>query len=142
MRILRAAVLGVVVLCAADSAWGATVVARETDKYFLKTGKMTRYDGQFETTYEVDLEKGVVRRMRLYDFNARQIVPDDTVYQIEKDLLSMPGKHNRYILPPVVRAVGKPDADSVEILVIEETAVTTARSTSNQLIVSYGRRLN
>jgi hypothetical protein len=142
MRMLSSVLLAAAVLGAADAVWAGTVVSRESDKYFLKGGRMTRYDGQFETTYDVDLEKGTVRRVRLYDFNAKQIVPDDTVYTIEKDLLSTPGKHNRYILPPVVRAVGKPDADSVEILMIEETAVTVARSTSNELIVSHGRRLN
>lgn len=139
-KTISAAALAVILW--AGTAPAQTVVSHETDKYFFEAGKMTRFDGQFENTYEVDLEKGTVTRTRVYDFTGKRIMPDDTVYRIEKDLLSNPGKHNRYVLPPVVRAVGKPDADSVEIVVIEQAAVTTARSTSNEIIVSRGRRLS
>lgn len=141
MPMRNALILSAAAIFFAVSAEAGTVVSHESDKYFFKLGKMSRYDGQFENTYEVDLEKGIVTRTRLYNFLEKRITPDGTVYQIEKDLLSTPGKHNRYVLPPVVRAVGKPDADSVEILVIEEAAVTTARSTSNELVISRGQRL-
>jgi hypothetical protein len=140
------AFLGAVLLCLVCSVPDAgaseeTVVGHETDKYFFKYDKMDRYDGQFENTYLVDRSKGTVTRTRIYDFVSKKILPDETVYRIQKDLLSDPGNSTRYALPAVIRAVGKPDADSTEILVIEEYEVVTARSTSNEVVVSHSKRL-
>ena len=118
-----------------------TVVGHETEKYFFKYGKMDRFDGQFENTYLVDSAQGTVTRTRVYDFHSKKIIPDETVYTIQKELLSNPDAATRYALPPVIRAVGRPDSDSVELLVIEEYAVNTIRSTSNEVVLSRSKRL-
>ncbi len=118
-----------------------TIVAHETDRYFYKDGKVLRYEGQFEYTYFLDLEKDILTRTRVFDFINKKITPDETVYHIEKQLLSHPTNAEHYVLTPVIRAVGQTSADSVEILTIEQGFVNVVSSTSNEIVVSRAKQL-
>ena len=129
-------------LCLCQTAFAVqTIVTHETERYFYKDGLMQKYEGQFETTYQVDLEKGVLLRTRIYDYQSKKITPDETTYRIEKELDSYPVQSPRYNLPPMIKATAKIGNDDVEMLVIEEDYVHAALSSGRQLIISRAKRL-
>ncbi len=118
-----------------------TIVTHETDRYFYKDGKVLRYEGQFEYTYFLDLERDSLTRTRVFDYQNKKITPDETVYHIEKQLLSHPINSERYLLSPVVRAIGQTNADTVELLTIEDGFVNAVSSSANELVISRAKRL-
>lgn len=120
---------------------GETIVTHETDRYFYKDGRMVKLDNQFEVTYFLDLDKDTLTRTRVYDFLNNKITPDETVYHLERQMLSHPSNSERYILKPVIRAIAQPGADSMELLVIEEKAVESVTSTADELLISRGKRI-
>lgn len=120
---------------------GETIVTRETDRYFFKDGSMMKLSGQYEMTYFLDLDKDTLTRTRIFDYQNNKITPDETIYQMQRQLLSHPVNADRYILKPVIRATGQPSADAVEVLVIEEDEVETVTSSADEIILSRGRRL-
>jgi hypothetical protein len=69
---------------------GETITAQEVEGYLYADGEMKRSHPQFENTYYV--EGDTVTRTRAYDINKKEIVPDNTVYQIERQLVSDPTK--------------------------------------------------
>ena len=144
IRIKAAVVSGAVLwacLAGLPAQAGETIVARETDRYFYKDGKVLRYEGQFENTYYLNLDKDTLTRTRIYDTVNRKVLPDETVYHIEKQLMSHPSNADRYALTPVLRAYGQTAADSIEILVVEEHFVNTVSSSNNELVISRAKRL-
>ncbi len=118
-----------------------TVVTHETERLFYKDGRLLKLQGQFEMTYLLDLDKNTMTRTRIYDFLNNKITPDETVYHLERQLLSHPTNADRYALKPVVRAVGQTSADVLEMVVIEEKFVEAATSTADELVVSRARRI-
>jgi hypothetical protein len=96
---------------------GETITAQEVEGYFYADGEMKRSDPQFENTYYV--EGDTVTRTRVYDLNKEEVIPDNTVYQIQRQLVSEPSKG--LSLSPVIRAIGQPGTDALEILVIGDT---------------------
>ena len=128
------------ILCGPAHA-GETIVAHETDRYFYKDGKIQRFEGQFEYTYYLDLDKETLTRTRVFDTVNQKITPDETVYHIEQQLLSYPGSSERYSLTPVIRAYGQTNADTVELLAIEEHFVNVVSSSANELTISRAKRL-
>src|SRR5881397_2390602 len=100
---------------------GETITAQEVEGYFYADGEMKRSKGQFEITYYI--EGNTVTRTRVYDLNKRQVIPDDTVYTILRQLLSDPSKGVSRSEKPIIRAVGQPGLDAVEILVIGDTFI-------------------
>ena len=116
-----------------------TIVGHETEKYFLSDGRMQRFEGQYEYTYLLEGDK--ITRTRVYDFQTRKIMPDNTIYQVQKQLNSDPDNSLRYGTEPVIRAFGQPDPDSVEMLVIEDGFVNICKSTSKNVVVSRATRL-
>lgn len=142
-RVAAASVLALACLApaVASAAAARTVVSHEEEKYFYEGGRMQRFEGQFEHTYHLDPERGIVTRTRLYDYRTKRITPDDTVYAIQKELRSDPSQSQRYALAPVVRAVGRPDEDHVEVLTINDREVVSAVAAPGRLVVSRARRL-
>ncbi|HTL69907.1 MAG TPA: hypothetical protein VL404_01305 [Candidatus Eisenbacteria bacterium] len=126
---------------AASAATTSTIVTHEEDKYFFQNGRMERFEGQYENTYFYDPEKSVLVRTRIYDYRTKKITPDDTHYQIQRQLNSDPVNAARYSLPSVLRAVGQPDPDTMEILVIRDDAVQTTVSHPGRIVVTNCRRL-
>ena len=140
-KVVLAVFLTAAVFCADRALAGETIVTHETDRYFYKDGKILRYEGQFEYTYYLDLDKDTLTRTRIYDLASKKVAPDETVYHIEKQLLSHPDNSERYALTPVIRAYGQTNADTVELLTIEEHFVNVVSSSTNELVISRTKRL-
>lgn len=120
---------------------GDTIVTHETERLFYKDGRLLKLQGQYEMTYLLDLDKDSLIRTRVYDFLNDKITPDETVYHMERQFLSHPTNADRYILKPVVRAVGQTSADTLEMLVIEDKFVEAVTSSNDEIVVSRARRI-
>ena len=118
---------------------GETITAQEVEGYFYADGEMKRSKGQFEITYYI--EGNTVTRTRVYDLNKKQVIPDDTVYQIQRQLVSDPSKRLSLNGNPIIRALGQPGTDAVEILMIGETFIQSVKSTSDYLVISRQKRI-
>lgn len=130
--------LAVFLVCGATLA-GETITSQEVEGYFYSDGEMKRSNPQFEFTYYI--EGNTITRIRLYDLNKKQVIPDDTIYQIQRELVSDPSKGLSLSGIPVIRAIGQPGTDAIEILVIGETFIQTVKSTSDYFVISKQRRL-
>jgi hypothetical protein len=130
------------VLCFLNPAFASdTIVTHEIERLFYKEGRLLKLQGQYEMTYYMDLDKDMLTRTRIYDFLNDKITPDETVYHLERQLLSHPTNADRYILTPVVRAVGQTSADTLEMLVIEDKFAEAVTSSSDELVISRARRI-
>lgn len=118
---------------------GETITAQEVEGYFYADGEMKRSKGQFEITYYI--EGNTITRTRVYDFNKKQVISDDTVYQIQRQLLSDPAKGASLSRKPIIRAIGQPGLDAVEILMIDETFIQSVKSTSDYFVISRLKRI-
>ena len=125
---------------ACSVAWaGETITAKEVEGFFYADGEMKRSKGQFENTYY--LEGDTITRTRVYDLNRKEVIPDNTVYQIQRELSSDPSSGLPRLRPPLMRAIGQPGADSVEILMIGETFIQSVKSTSDYFVISRLKRI-
>jgi hypothetical protein len=129
----------VVFLVCGDTLAGETITSLEVEGYFYSNGEMKRSNPQFEFTYYI--EGNTIIRTRVYDLNRKQVIPDDTVYQIQRQLMSDPSKGLSLSGIPVIRAIGQPGTDAIEILVIGETFIQTVKSTSDYFVISKQKRL-
>jgi hypothetical protein len=129
------------VACLACSAALAseTITAQEVEAYFYADGEMKSSKGQFEITYYVEGDN--VTRTRVHDFNKKQIIPDDTVYKIQRQLASDPTKGLSLVGKPIIRAIGQPGADAVEILMIGEAFIQSVKSTSDYFVITGLKRI-
>ena len=118
---------------------GETITAQELEGYFYADGEMKHSKGQFEITFYI--EGNTVTRTRVYDISKKQVIPDDTVYQIQRQLLSDPTKGLSLSGTPVIRAIGQPGFDAVEILMIGETFIQSVKSTSDYFAISRLKRI-
>lgn len=118
---------------------GETITSQEVEGYFYSDGEMKRSNPQFEFTYYI--EGNTITRIRVYDLNKKEIIPDDTVYQIQRQLASDPSKGLLVSGIPLIRAIGQPGTDAIEILVIGEIFIKTVKSTSDYFVFSKQRRL-
>ncbi len=118
---------------------GETITAQEVEGYFYADGEMKRSKGQFEITYYV--EGNAVTRTRVYDLNKKQVRPDDTVYAIQRQLWSDPTKGLSLSGKPIIRAIGQPGADAIEILMIGEAFIQSVNSTSDHFVISRQKRI-
>ena len=118
---------------------GETITAQEVEGYFYADGEMKRSEPQFEITYYV--EGDTVTRTRVYDINKKAVTPDNTVYQIQRQLASDPTKGLSPSGKPIIRAIGQPGTDALEMLVIGETFIQFVKSTSDYLVISRLKRM-
>lgn len=118
---------------------GETITAQEVEGYFYADGEMKRSRGQFEITYYV--EGDTVTRTRVYDIDKKQVIPDDTIYQIQRQLASDPSKGLSLSGEPIIRAIGQPGTDAVEILMIGGTFIQSVKSTSDYFVISRQKRI-
>jgi hypothetical protein len=118
---------------------GETITAKEVEGYFYADGEMKHSKGQFENTYY--LEGDTITRTMVYDLNRKVIIPDNTVYQIQRQLSSDPSNGLPSLGSPVIRAIGQPGADAVEILMIGETYIQTVKSTSDYFVIGRLKRI-
>jgi hypothetical protein len=128
-------------LALGSTANAETIVTHETEKYFYKNGEMKKFEGQYENTYHLDPEKNTLVRTRVYDYQTKQIFPDETVYTIQNQLDSHPSNAAKHGNPPILKAYGEPGTDSTEVITIEPEFVHTMTASGGRLIVSRARRL-
>ncbi|MBT73998.1 MAG: hypothetical protein CMQ15_18510 [Gammaproteobacteria bacterium] len=117
---------------------GETITAHEIVGYFYSDGEMKASKGQFEITYYI--EGDTVTRTRVYDFKSKKVIPDNTIYFIQRQLMSDPSQ-KLPLRKQVIRAIGQPGLDAVEILVIAETYIQSVKSTSNYFVISRLKRI-
>lgn len=141
MRNKLAAVVAFAAFISAAPAYAVTIETHETERYFFKDGKYTRFDGQFEHSYFFDAKKNMLIRTRTYDYQSKRVTSENTAFYVQRTLNSHPTNADNFGLLPVVRAVGRPDPDTLEILMIEDETVQSAISTGTSLIVSRSKRL-
>jgi hypothetical protein len=135
-----ALLIGLVVFLACRVALaGETISTTELESYFYKDGEMKRSNGQFETTYY--MEGNTVTRTRVYDFKYKKVIPDDTVNQIQRQLWSDPSIGGSEFYVQVIRAIGQPGTNAVEILMIGETFIQSVKSTSDYFVISRQKRV-
>ena len=111
-----------------------TITTKETDSYFYADGKMKHSKGQFEITYYIEDDK--ITRTRVYDVKKKQVIPDNTVYIIQRQLTSDPHNKRPKLGAPTIRAIGQPGLDAIEILVIGEKFIQSVKSTSDYFVIS------
>jgi hypothetical protein len=119
---------------------GETISTQEVESYFYADGELKHSGPQFELTYYI--EGDTVTRTRVYDIKKKEVIPDNTVYVIQRQLWSDPTKRLMLLGGPVViRAVGQPGTDAIEILMIGEAYVQSVKSTSDYLVISRQKRI-
>ncbi len=118
---------------------GETITAQEVEGFFYADGKMKRSEAIFEITYY--MEGNTVTRTRVYDISKKEVIPDDTVYQIQRQLLSDPSIGLSISGRPVIRAIGQPGLDAIEILMIGDTFIQSVKSTSDYFVISRLKRI-
>ena len=114
---------------------GETIYAKETNSFFYQDGKIKQSEGQFENTYL--LEGNKIVRTRVYNSKNKEIIPDDTIYTIHRGLLSDPNM-NMSDRRSIIRAVGQPGTDAIEILVIDFNGghINSIKSTVDYFVIS------
>jgi hypothetical protein len=123
-----------------------TIVGVQTGGWHFADSQMKNTSDQFEITYQVTGD--TVIRTKVYDRKKDQTIPDHTEYIIlshleshsMKVLSSKSGTPQKGMFPPVVRAVGQPGTDAVEILVIGADFIQSVKSTSDYFVISRFRR--
>ena len=73
-----------------------------------------------------------------------EVIPDDTVYRIQRQLWSDPThplSNHSLSGKPVIRAIGQPGMDAIEILVIGETFIQSVKSTDYYFVISRYKRI-
>jgi hypothetical protein len=115
-----------------------TIVGMETEGYFYADGKMKKGEGVFENTYVMSGD--TITRTRVYDTKKKQVFPDSTVYHIQGGLDSDPGRSD-YGTPKVIRAIGRPGTDAIEVLVIGDNFIQSCKSTGDYFVISRFKRV-
>ena len=129
-----------IIFVTANAFAGETITAREIEGYFYADGKMERSEGLFENTYY--FEDDQITRTRVYDFKKKKIIPDDTIYKIQRQLWSDPTQGLSIIGVPIIRAIGQPGKDAIEILIIGEKYIQSIKSTADYLVISRFERID
>ena len=117
---------------------GQTIVAREVEGYFYSDGKMEKTPGQFENTYYYD--GNTIKRIIVHDFKNKKTEEDDTIYHVQRQLMSDPGM-NMLVSETIIRAIGQPGMDAVEILVVGEKYIQAVKSTSSYFVINRFKRI-
>jgi len=113
---------------------GEVIVAIETESCFYADGKMECSKGEFKNTYYRDGDK--IIRTNVFNRKKKDSISDNTVYSVIGDLVSDPRHNDGKILPQVVRAIGFPGSDAVEMLSIGKDYIQAVKSTSDYFVIT------
>ncbi len=116
-----------------------TIVADEIESYLFTKNESKRFEGQYQVTYYLDGD--TVVKERILDHKSSEIKADNTVFQIQRQLVSDPTNPSPWSSARVIRAVGQTTSDEMEILSITDDFVISAKSSRDQMLVSRARRL-
>ena len=112
---------------------------RELESFFYADGKMERFEGRFECAYF--MEGDTITRIKVFDSKTNETHFDKTTFYIERKLRSDPSKGFANQGKGVVRALGQPGKDGVEILSITEQIMVSVKSTSDFFEISRSKRI-
>jgi hypothetical protein len=112
---------------------------QEMESYFYVDGKMERSEGRFESVYFI--EGDTITRIKVFDSKTNETHFDKTTFYIERKLRSDPSKGLANQGKGVVRALGRPGIDGVEILSITEQIMVSVKSTSDFFEISRSKRI-
>jgi hypothetical protein len=113
---------------------GEVLVATEIESCFYADGKMKCSKGQFRITYYQEGDKIV--RTNVFNKKKKESISDNTVYSVIGDLKSDPRHNDGKFLPQVVRAIGFPGTDAVEMLSIGADYIQAVKSTSDYFVIN------
>ncbi len=113
---------------------GETITATEVETCFYTDGKMECSKGEFRITYYREGDR--IIRTNVYNLKKNKSFSDNTVYSVMGDLVSDPRHKDRKLLPHVIRAIGFPGADAVEILTIGKDFIQAVKSTSDYFVIN------
>jgi hypothetical protein len=115
---------------------GKAIYAKETNSFFYKNGEIKKSQGQFENSYL--LEGNKIIRTRVYNIKTKEIITDNTMYTIHKGLASDPNI-NLAAKNPIIRALGQPGTDAIEIIVIDlnGSQMHSIKSTADYFVISH-----
>lgn len=113
---------------------GHVMVATEVQSCLYADGKIECSEGQFTSTYH--FEGDTITRTNVFSVKKNEAIADDTKYKVIADLDSDPRNNPTGPFPQVVRAIGFPGSDAVEILSIDSTNMQSVKSTSNYFVIS------
>jgi len=116
-----------------------TIIAKEINGYMISDGKFKNTEPQFTVTYVINGD--IVTRTRVYDFKNKKTMPDNTIYKIQRQLLSDPTKGTSISGKVVTRAIGQPGSNAIEILTIGNNYVDSLKSTADYFIFSRHQRI-
>ena len=113
---------------------GEVITATEVQSCFYADGKMKCSKGGFLSTYYRDGDKIV--RTNVFNVKKKESIPDNTVYSVIGGLVSDPRHNDGKVRPQVVRAIGFPGSDAVEIISIGKDFIQAVKSTSDYFVIS------
>jgi hypothetical protein len=127
------------------AAW--TIVAREVSGWFYSDGRMSASEPEFEVVFDVR-GSSVVRRT-VKSIKSGKVLTDDTEYRFLTQLATYDTTALRFKvltdqlrpLSPVVRAIGQPGADAIEILFIGPDWIQAVKTVDDYMVISRFRRL-
>ena len=129
--------VSIVVMKSSIAFAGNLITATEVQNCFYADGKMECKKGEFRNTYSQNGDK--ILRTSVFNLKKKKTIPDDTEYTIMTNLASDPKNNDGALFPKVIRAIGSPGTDAVEILVIEDKYIQSVKSTSNYMVISRFR---
>jgi len=132
--VLLMILLGTELVCAEEMA-----TFQEMESYFYVDGKMERSEGRFENVYFI--EGDTITRIKVFDSKTNETHLEKTTFYIERQLRSDPSKGLAARGRAVVRAVGRPGIDGVEILSITGEFLMSVKSTSDSFEISRSMRV-
>jgi len=123
-----------------------TIVAREIPGWFYADGKMKPSQPQFELVFAI--RDSSVIRVAVRDLNTGQTTTDDTEYRLLTDLITFdrdamtfrPMTDDSRRTGPVVRAIGRPGADAVEILFIGPDWIQSVKTVKDYMVIQRYHR--
>ena len=118
---------------------GKMATFQELENYFYVDGKMERSEGRFESVYFI--EGDTITRIKVFDSKTNETHFDKTTFYIERKLRSDPTKGLASQSKGIVRALGRPGIDGVEILSITEQFMISVKPTSDFFEISRSRRI-
>lgn len=113
---------------------GEVITAIEVESCFYADGKMECSKGQFKNTYYRDGDK--IIRTNVFNRKNKESLSDNTVYSVIGDLVSDPRHNDGKLMPQVVRAIGFPGADAVELVTIGKDFIQAVKSTSDYFVIT------
>ena len=126
--------LSLIILLSGQVIGGEVITAIEVESCFYADGKMECSKGEFRNTYNRDGDK--IIRTNVFNKKRKEFLSDNTVYKVIDSLASDPRHNNGNLFPQVVRAIGFPGTDAVEILSISKGYMQAVKSTSDYFVIN------